>query len=266
MQAEGEGGRGVAAPAGLASCEEARRLLVKFLEGALPRYEDRTLRRHLPYCDECRTIYRETLASAGSLGRQLREVRVAEEKRARRATQRRLAFGATGGARGRLLALRPLLWTALIVVLFLNFSRSSAPPVVAVTWQAGEVLLPAGRIGATRPDGELKRGDWCITRADSRVELTSGATHVLVGSSSQVLVEEADPLRLRLQSGSVSATGACTITTQLGVIGLEDGAVQIERDETKLEVRCLLGTASVTTPERQGRIRAGESEIFRLPL
>jgi len=31
-------------------------------------------------------------------------------------------------------------------------------------------------------------------------------------------------------------------------------------------VRCLLGTASVTTPERQGRIRAGESEIFRLPL
>ena len=246
------------APSALIGCEEAHTLLARFVEQALPRAEDRKLRTHLPDCEDCRTAYREAIGSAARLGRALRTARVEDERRERRSANRRLAMGATGTRNPRF-GLRPMLWLAAAVFLLFNLSRIwSDPPPLAVTWERGAVQAAGVDLDAGAPSGALGRGDWLNTGPDARALLAGADVDLVLAADSRLLVELADPVRVRLQRGQVSASGACTITTQLGVVELTDGAVQVVQEGPLLEVSCLLGTVTVATPEGVRELAVGE--------
>lgn len=239
-------------------CEEARVLLARFVEHALPQADDRQLRRHLADCDDCRALYHDTLGSAARLGRAMREVREESERRQRRSTQRRLAMGATGTRNSRF-GLRPMLWLAASIFLLFNLSRVwSDPPPLTVTWETGSVSAAGTDLGADQTAGELARADWCTTGPDARALIAGPDADLVLAADSLLLVELADPVRVRLQRGQVSASGTCTITTQLGVVDVAEGAVQVVQEGARFDVLCLLGTITVATPSGTRSLAAGE--------
>lgn len=74
-------------------CEEALRLVHRFLGEEGESVEHLALREHLESCRPCHSVYLDSVGAAAALGRARRRLREEGEKNARRATQRRLALG-----------------------------------------------------------------------------------------------------------------------------------------------------------------------------
>ena len=248
------------------SCEEARELLTRFLEEALPRREDRALRRHLPGCADCRRRYTEMLSVAAGLGRTLRERRVEEERVERRRTQRRLALGSSTALRDRRLKfLRPMLWSALIVFLMFQFTHVlQGPDPLAVEVERGTATIAGEPLDVLNARGEVDRGEWCSTGLDSRLAIEADDAELALGSRSQLMVDGVDPLRVRLETGELAASGACTIVTVLGAVEV-DGTVRIALLPGELAVECLAGSVSVVRPTGAEAVPIGTTVRFGRP-
>jgi hypothetical protein len=247
-------------PTSSPACADARRLMSLLAVGSLGAAEATTLREHTAGCPDCHESYVATVEGAARMGRAAREERVERERTARRATQRRMALAATGD-RGSPAArtLRPMLWVSAFALLVIVVrSITGGPPPFEVRWTAGEVHVSGHSLDRLQPEGEARRGDTLTTGADGRLAFTRGDFEALLDPRSQVLVESAVPPRLRLVHGALSATGACEITSQSGVVTLEAGTVQVVHDAGRLGVLCKLGTVRVVTAEGEAVLAAGE--------
>ena len=248
------------------SCAEARKLLTRFLEAALPAREDRALRRHLPGCAECRERYTDVLAAAAGVGRSLKAERLERERVERRETQRRLAFGAsTATPERRLLFLRPLLWSALIVFLMFRLTHElTGPGPLAVTIERGTATVAGQALGPVAPESDADRGDWCSTGRETRLILAAGAAELALESESDLMIESVEPFRVRLETGAAEVEGACTIVTLLGAVEV-DGEARVGIEDGQLVVACRTGAARVSTPSEERTVAAGTTERFTPP-
>jgi hypothetical protein len=245
------------------TCEEALRLVHRFLGEGPDTGEHLILREHLEGCRACNDVYLDTVGAAAALGRTRRHLREEKEKDTRRITQRRLAFGGAmpGNRSGR--NLRILLLPALAIFAMLHFqSIFGAPPRVDLSIIAGPVAIPDVVLEEPGTVLPMARGDWCATARGASARLAVGQTEVHLGGLTRVMLEDTRPLRLRFGHGTLVLSGPATVTSPVGVIEVVEGRARLTYEDAVLSAECLSGRLNGWNSKGGREISAGEQAVF----
>ncbi|MAE28275.1 MAG: hypothetical protein QF724_03440 [Planctomycetota bacterium] len=246
------------------SCEEALRLVHRFLgedgEGA----EHLALREHLEACRACHAAYLDAVGTVAALGRAQRHLRQEEEKNTRRATQRRLALAGAGErSQRRRRNLRILFLPALAILALVQFqSAFGAPPRADLAVISGPVAMPELLIEQAGTVLPMVRGDWCATAPGASARLVVGKTEVHLGALTRVMLEGTRPLRLRIGQGTLVLNGPATVTSPVGVIEVTSGRARLTYQDEILRAECLSGYLGGWNTEGGQKIGAGEEAVF----
>ena len=251
-----------AEPQDPAACQEARRLLSHFVTTSLPATQDRHFRDHILVCDECRTIYRQTVAAAARSKREREDARLTDAARRERQDRRRLTIRKTNRA-GQGWRLKTALVPAGLILLLCGFPFLGSKHLEA-RWEAGGVEAAGVTLDADRNEVELGVGDGCVTHGTARVTIEGhGGRYVLEGDTRVYVVDPGVPW-VRVQSGGLELEGSGRVGAQLGLVELEDGLVRLRKRGHKLEIDCISGTATVLNAGLKHRIGPGERAVVGL--
>ena len=236
-------------------CQEARRLLAVFCRGRLDADSERLFRAHLPICEECRQLYRETLGGLARLGREKR----ARRRERRRREHREMAVRAAVQPKRRRFGLRLVLVPALLICA-LSWLRPFSPETgLTMLVTAGEVRVEDTSHGVQGERLELSRAQWCELDETALATFVGPEVEIHVEPKTYLLIEEPEPARLRLKNGSLEMEGFGLVTSAWGVLECRDGHARIELRDGKLEVTCISGAVAWTSPEGQQILQAGET-------
>jgi len=268
-------------------CEEARRLLARFVGGELSRGEDRPFRAHVLSCTGCRDAYRESIQAAARLGRQHRAERERTPAEIVRGVperpERHRGDGRDGGdegsesrertrrARGAIarysranratwFRLRLVLVPAVMIVLFSQLGVLRRPSSVEALALASGVVA-AGADLAEGSSVELSAGGVCAS-GSGRARLATKRGSASLEPRTLVVVEDPGRLRLRLERGTLALEGELVVTTPFGIATC-DGAGRLTLAGGSLEASCEAGSLTLVDAAGERTLAAGESA--RLP-
>ena len=229
-------------------------------------FEHRALREHLESCAACRDAYRTAVESAARVGRERRELRVAVERTERSDRLRRLALGAGAPARD-LSRLRPLLYSALVIFLFVQLARPVATPDPAeLTVLAGRARVGESHLDSAPQSRAVSAGTWCVTDARGRARLAVRGNLLVLEPDTRLLLEREEPLRLRVAGGEIALDGSARILTCVGVVELRRADARVRLTREALEVESRTGEVEATWADGSRRLRAGESLRLLRPV
>lgn len=252
-------------------CDAALAAIGRFGGSDLGAEEHRELRAHLAHCPTCTASYREAVRAAASLSR----VGAAEREARREARQLgafhmrlfgREAPRRTRGWRWRLVAI-----PAFFIWLLSQIGGMGTPPArVELVSHRGAVRVDGRPVRAESEPLLVLPGRWVRTRDTARAELGSPLGSLLLGDRTEVLVESAGPLRLRLRAGRLDVEGDLTVVTVLGLVEVREGRGRLRLDDRGLELEPESGTwrhlgASGETTPVLGRRTLIEPDRLRLP-
>ncbi len=238
------------------ACAEARRLLAIFCRGRLEPEEERLFRVHLPVCSDCRQGYRETLNGLAQLGKAKR----AERRDKRRAEHRRMAIRAATFKPGRRFGLRLALVPAFLICSILWLDPFTPRTGLELLVTSGEVRIGERHFDPT--SGErlpLARGNWCEILPESGATLVGPEVKLHAEAETYFLVEESEPIRLRLRTGAIELRGHGLVTSSWGVLDCVDAHVRLRIRDGRLELACIDGEAAWTSPSGHLLLHAGEA-------
>ncbi len=245
-------------------CEEALRLVHRFLGEEGESVEHLALREHLESCRPCHSVYLDSVGAAAALGRARRRLREEGEKNARRATQRRLALaGASPPNQRRRRNLRILFLPALAIFAIVQFQNAfGAAPRADLAVISGPVAMPEMLIEQPGTVLPMERGDWCATAPGASARLVVGRSEVHLGSLTRVMLEDTRPLRLRFGQGTLVLNGPATVTSSVGVIEVAEGRARLTFENAILNAECLSGRLAGWNTEGGREFVAGEEAVF----
>jgi len=176
-------------------------------------------------CRECLEAYREAVETAAHLSRftvEEREKRMVE--RQRRSLHAKV-FGPREPKRRRFpFRLRLVLIPAFFFWLMLEITSFGPPPArVELVEQRGSVLLDGRPLDADVEDLLVLPGRWVRTAAVSEAFLEAGDCRLRLGAETELLLEDARPVRMRLGRGNVRIEGSAAFVTVLGLVTVEEG-------------------------------------------
>jgi hypothetical protein len=245
-----------------AACEEASESIRGFVSGLLDVDRERALRAHLDRCGDCRDHYRAAVITTAHIGRERRLERDAREKRVRSERLRRMARDGQPGGRPSFFRLRTLLYPAFFAFLMWQVSglltRNSG---IAVERLEGSVSAGPLELFDGRGRAPLGIGQPCSTEADGSARVEAGSTNLVLGPQTDLVLESAQPLRVRLGRGSLRAHGTCVVATRLGIVDVTKGQAEVALGRGALQIRALEGECAFTGPDGVRTIERGASLV-----
>lgn len=240
-------------------CAEATRRIAVFVERDLPAYESRALRAHLTGCPTCSQAYRRTFQSVARVGRGVREERLARERERRHRELKSLSAAARRPRTRSRFAIQSFVVAAGLFFLLMHLpGMADGRVALGATWLAGDVRAAGMPLDPSSPEGSVGRGERCTTLEGGRAELGDGSTRLVLDSRTELLVEEPKDLRVRFVRGRLQVQGTCVITSQLGVVKVEDATCELSLAAGVLDVNCLAGSVEVVGPAGVRRLAQGE--------
>ena len=246
-------------------CLSTRRSIAAYVGNTSTQKGKGRFREHLTQCEDCMAIYRQTMAAAARMGRNLREDRVDLERALRQSARAERAKQATGDTRRRnrfalRLALLPAAFALLIVV-----QRALRPSEgLTLHWNGGEVHVGEQRLNKEFPKRALsEKGLICYTRGNATAEIfanTDGENaRFELGMQSTLLVTDPKQLEVRLESGDLVILGRARVLSQYGIIEMEAGRAVASVRNLKFSLECMEGSVSFLTSEGEEILQAGQS-------
>ena len=107
-----------------------------------------------------------------------------------------------------------------------------------------------------------RRASGARRRTTRGARLATSACESVLGPESSLLVEGASPLRYRLTRGVLELDGACTVSTEWGVLDLAPGDVRMEVGPEGMTVDCRAGEVTLTGASGVTHIPAGTISRF----
>lgn len=240
-------------------CEDAGKLIQRFLAGRLARADEQRMRQHLAGCAECQDTYQHAVYTAASVGRERREERVALERHERHAELKRLAFEAPPRTRGMHL-LRVLVYPAFFCFLMVQIGNLTDRTVgLRLSLVQGSVRAGARELDEPGTAAEVWQGQVCSTAEDGGATIEAEDSVAELAADTHVLIERVRPLRLRLRAGTLHVTGDARVSTTLGVVELEQGEADILLVGGQLTVLAASGTVRFTGPDGVRSLEPGET-------
>ncbi|MEM7310705.1 MAG: hypothetical protein AAF682_28790 [Planctomycetota bacterium] len=251
-----------ARPGDDAVCAEVRKRIATLMHDSRASKQARELRAHVARCPSCAEAYRGAMAQAARVGHDVRTERTERERVRRHTELKRLSRGAGRSTPRSRLWLQTFLVSAGLFFLLTRLPLIGGGGALALVRAEGTAQASGERVTNAGLPIELGRGDACNTGAASLAELESGATRLVLGASTAVLIEEASGEpgpRVRLLAGDLDVSGEGVVTTQYGVVRIGDGRTSLELDAEGLRVSCAEGQAEVTGPLGVHSLSAGDS-------
>lgn len=245
------------------ACEEASQAIRGFVTGLLPAERERALRAHLERCGECRDHYRAAVITTAHIGHERRLERDAWEKRVRSERLRSLAREGQQRPRASFVRLRTLLYPAFFAFLMWQVSglltRNSG---IRVQWLGGNVTAGPFALSGERAPSPLGIGQLCSTDASGSARIDVGSTQLVLGPRTDLLIEAAVPLRVRLGRGSLRARGTCVVATLVGIVDVTRGEAEITLGGGALRIEGVSGGCAFTGPDGVSAIAPGASLLL----
>lgn len=240
-------------------CEDAEKAIRRFLACPLVGADERRLRQHLAGCEDCRDLYQHAVHTAASVGRELREERLALERFARHTELQRLAFDAPTRTRGMHL-LRVLVYPAFFCFLMIQIGNLTLrADGLRLALVQGSVIAGTRELDQPGTATEVRQGQICSTAADGSARIEAEDSVAVLAADTHVLIERVKPLRLRLRAGSLHVTGDARVSSAWGVVELDEGEADIVLTGGQLRVLCVDGRVVFTGPEGKRALEPGES-------
>lgn len=252
-------------------CDAARACVRRFSSSELSPQEHRELRGHLTACPDCTALYREAVRSAASLS----QVGAAEREARREARQlgafHRRVFGHRDPERPRRWRWRMIAIPAFFIWLLSQIGGMGQPPArVELTGHLGAVRLDGRPVEADAEPQLVLPGRWVRTRDYARAELASADTRLALGERTEVMVEAARPVRLRLRAGRLDIEGSLTVVTVLGLVEVVEGRGRLRLGDEGLVLEPVSGEWRHLGPEGERLLEPGREtritpDLARLP-
>jgi len=191
----------------------------------------------------------------------MREARLERQRDARRSDNRQRAHAAAArpaGARRRYFGLRLVLIPALLIVLLVKLPGLVATQPLTLFWQAGDVRAAGSVLGAQAPALELEAGAWCTTASDARARLAGPGQEFVLERDTQLVVEDPEAGRVRLQLGSLVLEGRGTVSCQFGVLETSSGKARLELLGGRFALSALAGEVAWTDATGRRLLAPGE--------
>lgn len=249
------------APAAI-DCGEAAGLTRAFASGVLGTAETKRLRSHLARCRECMGAYRAAIETTAQLGRftvEEREKRLID--RQRRALHAK-AFGPRekGRKRPNWLRLRLVLMPAFFIYLMIQITGLGPPPArVDLVASEGPVTLDGRDVGGREDEILVLPGRWVGTGPYAKALLDARSASVELAAETELLLESARPVRLRLRRGGVQVEGDLTVVTVLGLVEVAEGRGHLYFGDGGLQVEPEVGTWKLFDKRGERTFPLGES-------
>jgi hypothetical protein len=213
------------APAAL-DCDEVVGLSRAFASGTLDMEDTRRLRSHLAHCRECMNTYRDAVQTTAQLGRftiEEREKRLLDrQRRARHAKV--FSSPEKVSKRPNWLRLRLILMPAFFIYLMIQITGFGPPPArVDLVKSDGQVSLQGREVGGREHELLVLPGRWVTTGLYSKAWLDARTAKVRMSGETELLLESARPVRLRLRRGGLEVEGDITLVTALGLLEISEG-------------------------------------------
>jgi hypothetical protein len=227
------------------TCAEVRPLVRLFLAGELRKESSTQLRAHVAGCQPCMDFYREAVSTTATLGRMTseeREQRMLERQRNARAA---VALGRDPQAapKRRHFRLRMVLIPAVVIYVLTRIANlGPAPGKVELVDASRGVTIDERVPDLSKGPSLVLPGRWVLTDRFANASLDAQLCEVHLGSSTDLLVESARPLRFRLGRGSVSLEGSAKFVTIRGLIEVEAGRGSLSLGDPGLVVEPEAGT------------------------
>lgn len=243
-------------------CAGARAFLERFVESSPAAADDRAFRTHVLRCEECRTLYRETIAGLARARRASRDGAPAQVPRLERQVRRRQTIARTVRGSGRW-RLKTVLIPAGLIVLFCGLPLRGGGHLDA-HWEVGAVEAGGLTLGPESPSTELERGEACATHGQARAWLEGHGGRFRLGPATRVFVEDAREPWVRLQSGSLEVEGSLRVGAQLGLVELDEARASVRLEGRRVLVECLEGRATVRNAGLERTLAAGQRAVLAL--
>lgn len=246
-------------------CVAARHLLAKFIAAQLSPEENTDFRGHIVGCAECRLAYRETIASAAHWKHAAESASDSETRRIERQERRKRAIAQVSSGRISPWRLKMVLVPAAMIVLLSGMGTLwKRTPYVIAHWEAGTAQAAGLPMDGDRDEAKLEVGDSCVTEREARVYVEGAGGRFELGSDTRLIVEDARKPRVRLLSGSLLLEGRGMVSTQLGIVTLEEGTLRMSKSRAQLQVDCLHGKAHLTNAGIEQEIVQGQRGVARV--
>lgn len=234
------------------ACAAARELVRGYVADALDRGQVAKLRLHLSSCSACRAHLVASMNAVGTLAHVYTERHVRESSD----EDESAGLGALEPA-GRSY-LRPWekprkrgRWNIAIVLGLIGLAGlgiaalpGKAAREIDVEWRSG-----LGSIGQRRMQsawiGKCVRGERWVLEEGAALDARVGRTKLHAAGPARILVEEAEPLRLRIEAGAVGVEGPALVTSALGAVEVEAGASVVSYGPRGFGLDCRSGRASM---------------------
>ncbi len=247
------------------SCEEAEVLVREFATGKLQAQRMRILRSHLTSCSSCRESYRQAVETTASLSRftveQREKIRIERQRRSlhtkvfgeRKPQKRYLPF-----------RLRLVLMPALFIYLVTQITSLGPPPArIELISSEGSVLISGNPVDSETENLLVLPGRWVTTRSLSKAKLDGQTAMFNVGEETDLLIEDARPVRLRLRRGYLRLDGSATVITVLGLFEIEAGKGVLHVSSAGLRVEPQSGEWKFFDKDGERLLTPGETLMMR---
>lgn len=249
------------------SCGEVPALSRLYIASELGKPATRSLRAHLGKCPDCMLEYRESVRTAAALSRMTseeREKRMIERRRNARHAQ---AFGheTVVKPKRRNFRLRMVLAPAILIYVIMSIANlGPSPGRVEIVEATSGVSIDQRAVDLVEGSGLVLPGRWVMTDRFAKAKIDARLCELQVGSSTNLLVESARPVRLRLRGGNVSVAGSTMLITVLGIVEVEEGRGRISLDDHGLDIEPESGKWTLKDMHGTRELELGRSQVFRM--
>ncbi|HIG10512.1 MAG: hypothetical protein ABGY71_15070 [bacterium] len=253
------------------TCEETREQMPEYISCCLEHDLAARLREHLAGCLDCSRAYRESVGTMAALSRMTtaeRDKRMLERQRnARHAKAFEHGEEPKPEPRRRNFRLRMVLIPA--VVIYAVIGLCNLPPEagrVQITEASGTVHIDAREVNLELGPALVLPGRWILTDRFAKACVDARFCELRVGSGTDLLVESARPLRLRLRAGSLSLVGSALFVTVLGIVEVEEGRGTLRLTDHGLEVEPESGSWRLIDKDGSSELDLGRAQSFTMEL
>ncbi len=251
------------------SCEQARGRTHDFALGELGPLEVRELRQHILECRPCRDAYKEAIETTAALAHVSKEGREQEEAERFKRRVHAERFGPTREIvkHRRYYRLRIALIPAFFIILMINMTGLGEPPArVDIVHTEGTVKLAKQQVVILGDPLLVLPGRWVHTKASSSASLESLSVRVEVGARTDVLLESARPVRMRLRGGLLDVDGDLVIYSVLGILNVTQGKGRVTLDNDGLLIEVESGEWKLLDRSGENLLAPGQPHLVAAPV
>lgn len=252
--------------AGGINCQRAFILTREFTSGEIEKPELRKLRSHMAFCGECRQTYREAVETTASLSRFAVEAREQRQIERQRNALHAKVYGEKEKPKRRRFPfrLRLILMPAFFIYLVTQITQLGPPPArVELIGTEGTVHLHGKPIESEVDRLLILPGRWISTMPLAKATLDGRECLFSLGSETEVLLEAARPVRVRVKRGYVKFDGDAVVVTAMGMLDIKAGKGSLHLSDAGLRLEPESGEWTFVDRRGKRTVPNGEMTLLR---